>query len=111
MRLLGYLIVNTLALLITAYLIPGFVVVNIQSALVAAVVIGVINTFVKPIFKLITLPITILTLGLFSLVLNVILLMAAAYLVPGFDIYGLWPALIGSIVLSLVSSFLQLFTK
>lgn len=111
MRLIGYLLINTLALLITAYLIPGFIVANFSSAVVAAVVIGVINTFIKPILKLITLPITFLTLGLFSLVLNVLLLIAAAYITPGFDIQGIMPAILGSLVLSLVSSFLGLLAR
>jgi len=111
MKLLGFLLINTLALLITSFIIPGFEVANITAAVVAAIVIGVINTFIKPLVKLISLPITIMTLGLFSVVINILLLMGAAYVTPGFDINGLIPAIIGSIVLSLVSSFLSMLTK
>jgi len=111
MKLLGKLLINTLALLITAYIVPGFVVANLTAAIVAAVVIGVINTFIKPVLQIISLPITILTLGIFSLIVNVFLIMLAAYLVPGFEIFGFIPALVGSIVLSLVAAFLNLLTK
>ena len=111
MKLIGFLIINTAALLVTAYIIPGFVVADLQSAAIAAVIIGVINTFIKPLLQFITLPITILTLGIFSLILNVILLMAAAEITPGFSIDSFFTAVIGSIVLSLVSSFLGLLTK
>lgn len=111
MKLIGFLIINTAALLITAYLIPGFTIIDLQTAVIAAVVIGVINTFIKPILKFITFPITLLTLGIFSLILNVLLLMGAAYITPGFDIDTFLTALLGSIVLSLVSSFLGMLTK
>lgn len=111
MFLIGFLLINTLSLLITAYIVPGFEVENFWAALVAAVVIGVINTFVRPIVSLITLPITILTLGLFSFVLNIVFIYLAAYLTPGFEIVGLVPAIIGSIVLSLISTFLGMLTK
>ncbi len=110
-KLLGSLIVNTLALLIVAYLVPGFEVIDIKAAIVAAVVIGIINIFIKPILQIITLPITFMTLGLFAIALNVALLMGAAYVVPGFEIHGLLAAFIGSIALSIVSSFLNMLTK
>lgn len=111
MKLLGYFIVHTAALLITAYVVPGFVITDFRSAIVAVTVIGIINVFVKPMLTLITLPITFMTLGLFALVLNVVLLMVAAYVTPGFEIDGFWIALIGSVVMSLVSSFLNMLTK
>ena len=111
MRLIRYLIVNVAALLITAYLIPGFLVEDFMAAVVAAVVIGIINTLVKPVIQLLTLPLTILTLGLFSFVLNVIFLIIAAEVTPGFDIATIGAAVFGSIVLSVVSSFLSMLTK
>ncbi len=110
MKLLGSIVVNAASLLITAYLIPGFIIQDLKTALIAAVVIGIINTFIKPVLKIITLPITFITLGLFALVLNVFLLWGAAYITPGFTLEGLLPAILGSIVLSLVSSFLGLLT-
>jgi len=111
MKLIGALLVNTLALLVTAYLVPGFVVSSLSTALVAAVVIGVINMFIKPVLQLVALPITFLTLGLFALILNVLLLMLAAQITPGFDIDNFFSAVIGSLVLSLTSSFLGLLTR
>lgn len=111
MRLIGYLIINTAALLITAYLLPFVTVDDFQSAIIAAVVIGVINTFIKPVLQLLTLPLSLLTLGLFSFILNVLLLMGAAYITPGFHIEGFIGAAIAAIVLSLTSSFLGLLTK
>lgn len=111
MRLIGYIIVNTAALLITAFVVPGFFISDITTAIIAAVVIGVINTFIKPIIHLISLPLTILTLGLFSVVINILLLMLAAEITPGFQITNIVAAIIGSIVLSVVSSFLSMFTK
>lgn len=106
MNLLGILLVNTLTLFVVSYILPGFEVSSLTSALVASVVIGVVNTFVKPILKLITLPLTFLTLGLWSFVVNVLLLMAIASIVPGFAISGFWTAALASILLSLVGSFL-----
>lgn len=111
MKLIGYLIVNTAALMITAYLVPGFSVDNFQAAIVAAIVIGVINTFLKPILSILTLPISIMSLGIFSIVLNVLLLMLAANLTPGFSVSGFMAALIGSLVLTLVGGFLNMLAK
>lgn len=106
MKLLVSLVVNILTLMIVTSILPGFVIADWWTALVAAVVIGVINTFIKPVLLFLTLPLTIVTLGIFALILNVALLMAAAALVPGFSIDGLVTALLASILISLVSSFL-----
>lgn len=111
MKLISRLLINIIALLVVSYIVPGFIIKDLKTAVIAAVVIGLINTFVKPILKLITLPLTILTLGIFSIILNVLMLMLAASLTPGFHIDGFITALIASIVLSLVSSFLQMLTK
>jgi putative membrane protein len=96
-------IVSTVAILIAAYLIPG-VTVTLVGALVLAIVLGVINLFVKPILLLLTLPLTIITLGLFSLVLNALLIMLAASIVPGFTVSGFWAAFIFGVVLALVNA-------
>jgi putative membrane protein len=73
------------------------------GALVAAVVLGAVNLFIRPILLILTLPITILTLGLFSLVINALMAMLAAYLVPGLIIVGFWPAFFFALVLSIVN--------
>ena len=111
MGLLMNLLINTLALVAVSYIVPGFHVSDLQAAIVAAIVIGVINTFIRPIVQLIALPISFLTLGLFAFIVNVFLLMLAAYIVPGFDIDGFLTAIIASIVLALVSAFLHKLAK
>lgn len=94
------------ALLITAQIVPGFFVKNFLAALVAAIVIGLVNAVVRPILGLLAFPITLLTFGLFTFVINAIALWIASALTPGygFIINGFLPALLGSIVLSIVSS-------
>jgi len=107
MKLITRLLINILSLLIVSYIIPGFDITNLTTAAVAAVVIGIVNTFIKPILLIITLPITIITFGIFALILNVLMLMLAAAITPGFHIDGFFTALLASILLSLVSSFLN----
>lgn len=107
MRILIAIVVNTLALLITAYFVPGFEIVSWQTAVLAAIVFGVINTFIKPLIVLLTLPITIVTLGLFLLVVNAVILFMTSYFVQGFTIDGWIPGILGAIVLSLVSAILS----
>ena len=100
-------VINALAILAAAYLLPGVHVTSFVSALVAAVVLGVINAFIKPVLLILTLPINILTLGLFTFVINAVVILLAANLVPGFTVDGFWWALIFSIVLSVINSFLS----
>ncbi len=99
---------TAVALLITAYVVPGFKLDSLSAAAIGAVVLGLVNAVVKPILFFLTLPLTILTLGLFLLVLNAISLQLVAALTPGFDIQGFLPALFGSLVLSAVSYVLHL---
>lgn len=100
-------IVSAFAILIAAYLLPGVHVTSFAAALVAAVVLGIINAFLKPILLILTLPINILTLGLFTFVINAFVIILAANLVPGFSVDSFWWALIFSIVLSIINSFLH----
>ncbi len=97
------LILSALAIGVTAYLVPGVTLSGPFAAIVVAIVLGIINIFIKPILFILTLPINILTLGLFSLVINALLIMFASSVVPGFNVGGFWAALIFSIVLSLVT--------
>lgn len=92
-----------LALLLVAWIVPGIHIAGFMSALIAALVIGLINLFIRPIIMALTLPINILTLGLFTFVINALLLMLAAYVVPGFVVTGFVSALIGSLLLSIIS--------
>ena len=107
MKLIIRLVINVLALLIVEYIIPGFHLASIWTAVVAAVIIGVVNTFIKPILQLVTLPISILTLGLSAFLLNVFLLWSVTLLVPGFTIDSFMTALIASILLTLITWFLH----
>ena len=92
-----------LALIFTAWVIPGIEVSSFLSAMFACVIIALINTFVKPVLQLVTLPINFLTVGLFSCVLNALLLMLAGWITPGLEVDGFLSALLGSIVLSIFS--------
>jgi len=104
MMILVNWLISAAAIGIAAYILPG---VHIQGGvwtlLVLAIVLGLINAVLKPILKLLTLPITILTLGLFSLVINALLILLATAIVPGFVVDGFWWALLFSIVLSLIN--------
>ena|SRR5258708_39179224 len=100
-------IVSALAILVTAYLLPGVHVSSFSAAFVAALVLGIINAFIKPLLLILTLPINILTLGLFTLVVNALVIILTANLVPGFKVDGFWWALFFSIVLSIINSFLH----
>jgi len=87
--------------------LPGITITGVVAALVLAVVLGVINAFIKPILVALTMPLTVLTLGLFSLVLNTLLIMLAAAVVPGVDIANFWWALLFGIVLGLITGFFK----
>jgi putative membrane protein len=103
-------IISTLVILLSAYILPG-VSATIIGALVFAVVLGVINAFIKPVILVLTLPINIITLGLFTLVINAGLIMLAAKIVPGFGVSGFWVALIFSVVVFLISALFDLNNK
>jgi putative membrane protein len=96
-------IVNTVALLIVAHVVPGFHYRDLTSLAIAALILGLLNAIVRPILFILTLPLTILTLGLFLFVLNAIMLEITAAIAPGFRIDGFGYALVGAIVLAIVS--------
>lgn len=97
-------LIATAALMITAYIVPGLLVTNIVSAAVASVILGLVNAIIKPLLVVLTLPLTLLTFGLFLFVINAIVIWLAGMLTPGFVVGGFVPALVGSIVLTLVTS-------
>jgi putative membrane protein len=90
---------NALAILIAAYLLPGVVVNGVFAAIVLAIVLGLINVFIKPLFLILTLPLNILTLGLFTLVINALMILLASKILEGFSVAGFWTALWFGIVL------------
>lgn len=96
-------LLNTVALFVVAYLVPGFHYRDFMTLAIAALVLGLLNAIVRPILFVLTLPLTIVTLGLFLLVLNAIMLEITAAIVPGFVIDGFGYALLGAIVLAVVS--------
>jgi putative membrane protein len=104
MHLFARLVVNIIAILIISYLFPRVIrVEGFWAALVAAFVLGIINAILRPVLVFLTLPVTILTLGLFLLVINGLLLWLVAALVPGFQVNGFWGAVLGSVLISIVS--------
>jgi putative membrane protein len=111
MHLLISLLLNALALIITSYIVPGFDINNFTTAILAAIVLAVINTFIKPILLFLTFPITLITLGLFIFVINAVVLYLAALVVPGIVIEGFLPAILAAIVLSVVSTILSMLAK
>ena len=110
MGLLINILINGLAVFITAYLLPGVKVDGFITAIIVAIVLGIVNFVVKPILHLLTLPITILTLGLFTFVINALMILLVDALVDGFHVDNFWAALLFSLVLSLVSSLLHSLT-
>jgi putative membrane protein len=110
LRLLVRWILDAIALLITAWLVPGFKVVNLPAALIAVVVIGLLNVTLGFLLKLITLPLGILTLGLFFLVINALILKLASGVVPGFYVNTFGAAFIGAAVLALLHMLFAAFS-
>jgi putative membrane protein len=103
MRLLLTWLINALALLALKYIMPSITVDSFVTALIVAVVLGFINTLIRPIFVILTLPVTILTLGLFIFVINGLLFWAVGSFVPGFHVDGFWSGVFGAIVYSIIS--------
>jgi putative membrane protein len=103
MRLLAHWILSALCLLLVANFVPGFSVRGFGTALIAAVVIGLVNGTIGALLKVLTFPLTILTFGIFWLLINALMLKLAAVFVPGFDVRGLWPAFWGGVILSLLN--------
>jgi putative membrane protein len=111
MRLLFNWVLSALAVWIVSHVVPGISVSGPLAALIAALAIGFINATVGLLLKVLTFPLTLLTLGLFWFVINAAMLKLASVLVPGFEVRGFWAAFIGAIVLSLVSSLLHWLVK
>jgi putative membrane protein len=105
--LLLHWLVSAASLMIVAYLFPGIRLEGIGPAIIAPLVIGLVNATLGFFLKIVTFPLTLLTLGIFWLVINALMLLLAAYLVPGFFVAGFWSAFFGAIVLGLVSMALR----
>ncbi|HEY2857321.1 MAG TPA: phage holin family protein [Terracidiphilus sp.] len=110
LKLLLHWLLSAIALIITSRFVAGFDVSGLGPALIAALVIGLLNATVGLVLKIITFPISIITFGLFLLVINAIMIMVASGLVPGFHVYGLIPAFWGAVVLAILGMIFRFFT-
>ncbi len=112
MSLLLRWLIGAVSLMLVTYMVPGIKVESFYTALIAALILGLINSLIKPILIVLTLPVNILTLGLFTLVINALLFWLAATIVKGFGVAGFWPAFFGALTMSVVSWILNgLFNK
>ncbi|MCA0958078.1 phage holin family protein [Muricauda ruestringensis] len=111
MKLILRLLLNAIAVVILSYVLPGVGVDSMMTAILVAVVLSILNFLVKPILVIFTLPITILTLGLFLLVINAIIILLAAKLIDGFYVSGFWWAVIFSLLLAILQTILHSILK
>lgn len=109
MGILINLVVNAMVIFSVAYILPGVHVASFTTALVVALVLGIINSFVKPFLLILTLPINILTLGLFTLILNALLILLVSAIVPGFAVDGFLWAFVFGLILSVANTFVHQF--
>ena len=106
-HLIVKVLINAAALMFTSNLIDGIYVDGFGSVLVAAIILGIVNAIIRPLLLILTLPLNVLTLGLLTFVINGFMLKLAAAVVGGFDVVGMWPAIVGALVLSVVSTVLN----
>ena len=111
MNIIARIIVTSFALLLVAEFLPGIRIDGLVPAILAAVVLGILNAIVRPILVILTLPITVLTLGLFIFVINAFLFLFVASFIDGFHVAGFWTALFGSVLVSIVSAIVNKFLK
>lgn len=110
-KLLVHWILSALCLLLVAHFVPGFIITGFGTALIAAVVIGLVNGTIGFLLKILTFPLTILTFGIFWLVINALMLEFASMFVPGFKLTGLWPAFWGGLILSVLNMIVRQILK
>ncbi len=111
LKLLLHWILSAIALILVSQLVPGFVVRGLGPALIAALVIGLLNATLGLLLKIVTFPLTILTLGIFLLVINGMMILLASSVVPGFRVYGIVPAFWGAVVLAILGMLFRAITK
>lgn len=104
-------LVLTAAILSASYLVDGITVSGFLSALFAAAILGILNAFFKPVVLVLTLPLNILTLGLFTFVINALMLKMASGVIPGFEVHGFWSAIFGSLIITAVNALLSSFVN
>ena len=104
MKIVLRLLIYTCAVLLTAWLLPGVTVDKFTTALMIAIALAIINTFVRPVLIFLTIPVTIVTLGFFLLVINALIIILISRIVPGFEVNGFWWALLFSVILSIIAA-------
>ena len=111
MKFLAQLVVSALAVIITSFILPGVHMESAVTGVLVAIVLSVLNSILKPVLVILTIPITIFTLGLFLLIINAAMILLASEIVPGFSVNGFWTAFFFSIILSLVTSIFNMLVK
>lgn len=109
MSLILQILISSIAVYFTAWLLPGISVKSFGSSIVVAIILGLLNVFLKPLLQFISFPITVLTLGLFLLVINTVIILIASALIKSFHVENFWWALLFSIIMSIVVSILETF--
>lgn len=109
MKLIARILITSLLVVLISYLMKGVQVVEVWDAIIVAIVLGLLNLFVKPVLVILTLPVTVITLGLFLLVINALIILLCDKLVDGFTVSSFWTALFFSIILSLSQSIMYKF--
>jgi putative membrane protein len=109
MGLLIRWLILTIAIIVASYLLEGIHISGFFSAFCAAAILGILNALFRPVLIILTLPINILTLGLFTFIINALMLKMASGVIPGFEVYGFWTAVFGSLIISFVSWLLNSF--
>jgi putative membrane protein len=104
MKIILRLLIYTGAVLLTAWILPGVHVENFATAIMVAIALAIINTFIRPVLIFLTIPVTIVTLGFFLLVLNALIILLIGKIVPGFIVDGFWWALLFSVILSIIAA-------
>lgn len=107
MNLIIKLLITAVAVILSAYILPGVHVASFMVAIIVAAVLGLLNAFLKPILVFLTIPLTIVTLGLFLLVINALIILITDYFIGGFEVNGFWWALLFSLILALITSVLE----
>ena len=106
-HLIAQIVINGATLMFTANLLDNIYIDGMGAAVIAAIILGIVNAVIRPLLLILTLPLNVFTLGLFTFVINGLVLKTVAGVVAGFDIVGMWPAVIGAIILSVVSTVLN----
>jgi putative membrane protein len=111
MKFIAQLVISTLAVIITSFILPGVHIDSALTGILVAAVLAVLNTVLKPVLIILTIPITLFTLGLFLLIINAGIILLASEIVPGFYVSGFWTALFFSIILSFVTSVFNMISR